>query len=117
MPDDLSMAVQLTANKPEMTICENIKTYKIPKERDAFWGHLERIGDVVYYEDTIAHLPPDIKELTDSLIPFLIELRNNFRQKKDFVMAGKITERLRVMGVVLMDRLETAHWRPARSEK
>ena len=102
MPDDMSLAVQLLANRSHVKIVETYRTLRIPSERDVCLGLFNDYGKVSYQGDTVAYVPD--KPLEDDLIRLLIDLRNQFLTKKDIVSADKITEQLRSMGVVLTNR-------------
>ncbi len=107
VPDDIGTVIQLTASKPEIKIVESYHVVPLPKGRDDMIGLLNSYGKIVYQEDTVAYIDGG-KNLEDSLINYLIELRNEFVAKKDILQAEKITEKLRLMGVVLMPRKNSA---------
>ena len=50
-------------------------------------------------------------ELTDQLIGFLVEMRQQARKAKDFAQADQIRNRLTEMGVALEDGVDGTRWR------
>ncbi len=107
VPDDIGTVIQLIASKPEIKIVESYHVAQIPKDRDEMIGLLNSYGKIVYQEDVVAYVDGG-KNLEDSLINYLVELRSEFIAKKNILQAEKITEKLRLMGVVLMPRKNSA---------
>ncbi len=61
---------------------------------------------------TFASSKNDVFSSTESeIISFLIELRNRFRQEKQFALADEIRNRLSIMGILLEDRKDGTIWR------
>lgn len=71
------------------------------------------------FGDTILGLIPDdlaegkLSGLTDDLLEILIDLRAEFRERKDWARADAIRERLTAVGITLEDGSEGTRWRLA----
>lgn len=106
-PRDDSTAIQLIANKPIARIIHSFQTYKIPQERECFISVLKDYRKLTYRQDVIAHVPNHNEKVQDGLVHYLIKLRNEFFENKNITKANEITEQLRLMGIVIVDKPNT----------
>ena len=69
--------------------------------------------------DVLGIIPDQLPEeggvgLEDALVQILIDLRQEFRQTKDWAKADTIRDRLAKIGIALEDGLEGTRWRLVR---